>query len=577
MLSAHDTTVVRPDVELDKVNHIFIKEHFNEFIDVFKKEYIKEDNSIKSYLIFINRLKRDHKDFIDKLNSVIGEEYYREVIYCILKDIDELPLCPVCNNYNYLRNWKKGFQHTCCKKCLGRFQSTDIERNEKIRIKNKLNNPITIKQLDNLGLRYEYDDVDKNYMLIYDYCKHHKVLRIYKTQMDRIFDHGRATLCKQCNQEIYDKFNPTEEEMKTFIEEWPNFYKLHSQGLNKDTWILFYPREKKMLDLYYKNISDRDADDCEKYYCISNKLTEIPTCNHPHCTNKVKYGITAMAYFSYCDDHKYSFHSDSNFERSVRDYVESLDCSTLCNSRVLLGEQNRKREIDILLPVDNAGIECNGSYYHSSKKKEMDYHKKKFEQCKENNIHLLSIWDDLWLLKRDVCKSAINTLLGLNKIVEGYLCDVHPVYHLLMSSFVSENYMYNYKQSQYGLALFYENEPVAMITYNLSYIKIDIIHYVIKKGFDVKNAFKCLLDELHRIHSEIRTIEIEVDADFSDGTEQELAGMKYVSTSLDNWMWFRSGHRYPQDTFTEKQIEKYDLAKCYGSGLLKYRIEYPKC
>ena len=310
MVNAHDTTVVRPDVELDKVNHIFIKEHFNEFIDVFKKEYIKEDNSIKSYLIFINRLKRDHKDFIDKLNSVIGEEYYREVIYCILKDIDELPLCPVCNNYNYLRNWKKGFQHTCCKKCLGRFQSTDIERNEKIRIKNKLNNPITIKQLDNLGLRYEYDDVDKNYMLIYDYCKHHKVLRIYKTQMDRIFDHGRATLCKQCNQEIYDKFNPTEEEMKTFIEEWPTFYKLHSQGLNKDTWILFYPREKKMLDLYYKNISDRDADDCEKYYCISNKLTEIPTCNHPHCTNKVKYGITAMAYFSYCDDHKYSFHSD---------------------------------------------------------------------------------------------------------------------------------------------------------------------------------------------------------------------------------------------------------------------------
>ncbi len=69
-----------------------------------KKKYIKEDTSIKSYLISINRLKREHKDFIDKLNSVIGEEYYREVIYCILKDIDELPLCPVCNNYNYLRN-----------------------------------------------------------------------------------------------------------------------------------------------------------------------------------------------------------------------------------------------------------------------------------------------------------------------------------------------------------------------------------------------------------------------------------------------------------------------------------------
>ena len=146
-----------------------------------------------------------------------------------------------------------------------------------------------------------------------------------------------------------------------------------------------------MLDLYYKNISDRDAADCEKYYCISNKLTKLPTCNHPNCSNNTVFFQHSRCYALYCDNHKYSFHSDSNFERSLRAYVESLDCSTLCNSRVLLGEQNRKREIDILLPVDNAGIECNGSYYHSSKKKEKDYHKKKFEQCKENNIHLLSI------------------------------------------------------------------------------------------------------------------------------------------------------------------------------------------
>ena len=55
MLSAHNTNIVRPDVELDKVKHIFIKEYFNKFIDIFKKEYIKEDNSIKSYLISINR------------------------------------------------------------------------------------------------------------------------------------------------------------------------------------------------------------------------------------------------------------------------------------------------------------------------------------------------------------------------------------------------------------------------------------------------------------------------------------------------------------------------------------------
>ena len=50
-------------------------------------------------------------------------------------------------------------------------------------------------------------------------------------------------------------------------------------------------------------------------------------------------------------------------------------------------------EIDIYIPELNLGIEYNGTYWHSSKKKEKDYHQRKYNICKQNCIDLIHIFE----------------------------------------------------------------------------------------------------------------------------------------------------------------------------------------
>lgn len=70
------------------------------------------------------------------------------------------------------------------------------------------------------------------------------------------------------------------------------------------------------------------------------------------------------------------------------------------------------KEIDIYIPSLNIAIEYNGTYWHSGRfVKNEDYHHDKWNICKNNNIKLLSVWEDDWLYRRDSVESfLIRTL-----------------------------------------------------------------------------------------------------------------------------------------------------------------------
>lgn len=132
MKSLHNTNIVRDHIDINNIEHYDILNIFKDYISIFKEKYLK-NNIINSKAIFITKLEKQSPEFITLLNNYFGYEYIREVIYCILKDIHEIPRCPICNNYLYLRDFNKGFQITCSKSCLGKYQSQDKSFANKIR------------------------------------------------------------------------------------------------------------------------------------------------------------------------------------------------------------------------------------------------------------------------------------------------------------------------------------------------------------------------------------------------------------------------------------------------------------
>lgn len=73
-------------------------------------------------------------------------------------------------------------------------------------------------------------------------------------------------------------------------------------------------------------------------------------------------------------------------------------------------------ELDIYLPDLNLAFEFNGLYWHSIEQiQDINYHRKKADLANENEIFLINIWEDDWLLNKEKVKQNILNILQ-NKI-----------------------------------------------------------------------------------------------------------------------------------------------------------------
>lgn len=107
---------------------------------------------------------------------------------------------------------------------------------------------------------------------------------------------------------------------------------------------------------------------------------------------------------------KHNIKATSKVEKEVTRYVKEIYHDEIIeNDKTLIKNNNAKfLEIDIFLPKLNLGIEFNGVHWHSTFFKNMNYHKDKVEICRNKNIKLIHIYEDLWKLKKDYIKNIIK-------------------------------------------------------------------------------------------------------------------------------------------------------------------------
>src|SRR5699024_6613212 len=73
---------------------------------------------------------------------------------------------------------------------------------------------------------------------------------------------------------------------------------------------------------------------------------------------------------------------------------------------------------DIYIPSKNIAIEYNGMYWHSSHAPNTKYtrytHYKKWKQCADNGIQLITIWEDDWKNKKTLIQNMLKHKIGVN-------------------------------------------------------------------------------------------------------------------------------------------------------------------
>ena len=100
--------------------------------------------------------------------------------------------------------------------------------------------------------------------------------------------------------------------------------------------------------------------------------------------------------------------STSLAERALASSIEAMGVEVVRNSRSIISPM----EIDIYIPSHNLAIEFNGLYWHSSVHVDKNYHRNKYERCRDAGIRLLMISEDEWNERSDIVISKIRNILG---------------------------------------------------------------------------------------------------------------------------------------------------------------------
>lgn len=159
-----------------------------------------------------------------------------------------------------------------------------------------------------------------------------------------------------------------------------------------------------------------------------------------------------------CSAERLKENTTSIYEKQLGEFIESLlgPGKIQYNNREVLGNG---QELDIYIPAHNVAIEINGLYWHSSKFKPKNYHVSKSNQAEKNGIHLIQIFENEWLLARNIIESRLKQVLNIQEYtIPARKCIIKPVPTDIERQFLNANHLQGYIGSRLCYGLYYKNE-----------------------------------------------------------------------------------------------------------------------
>ncbi len=306
----------------------------------------------------------------------------------------------------------------------------------------------------------------------------------------------------------------------------------------------------------------------------------------------------------------------SEAELEIRDFLEKLIPNIIIeagNKKILKG-----REIDIYLPEYNLAIEYNGLMWHSQGKSKYDkfntpdfkatYHMRKTNQCEEQGIQLLHIFENEWLdpETKEGWKSLIANKLKVNsKKIMARKCKVVEITTKDERSLIHEFFNRNHMQGSAALgsiafALIYEDRIVSVMTFGyLRFQEIvdkdnyELIRFATRKGINVPGGASRLLKAFEKHYNPKRLISY-ANRRWSDGGLYNTLGFNNMGITTPNYFYFkpndyrlRSRHGFSKGRIEDK-LETFDpnvsgninafnngYRRIFDSGNHKFEKTYP--
>lgn len=176
-------------------------------------------------------------------------------------------------------------------------------------------------------------------------------------------------------------------------------------------------------------------------------------------------GIRKSLIQNYHDRYQWNIipkNSRSGFEDEIAKFLDQHNITYQRNNRKLIAPQ----EIDFLIEGQLA-IEFNGLYWHSeiAGEKHRLYHQQKMKACADKNVTLITIWDDEWSERTQICQSVILNLLNKNQKIPARKCTLHEVSNSEIRPFLNQNHLQGHSNASVNIVLKYQDQIVCAMTF----------------------------------------------------------------------------------------------------------------
>lgn len=260
-------------------------------------------------------------------------------------------------------------------------------------------------------------------------------------------------------------------------------------------------------------------------------------------------------------------HSSNEIE--LFEYIKSL----LPNEEIKIGDRKiiHPMEIDVYIPSKKLAFEFDGLYWHSENKiSDSKYHLKKTVLCNNKGIRLIHIFEDEWILKKDIVKSRIKSILGIsdNKI-SASKCKIKEISSKIANEFIEENHIQGSCQSKYQYGLFYKDELVSVMTFghlrkNLNgrggKNDYELLRFCNKLNTNVVGGASKLLSHFIRDYSP-ETILSYSDKRWNTGNVYKQLGFKWSHDSSPSYFYVVSNRRENRYKYRKSELVKEGYSK----------------
>ena len=249
----------------------------------------------------------------------------------------------------------------------------------------------------------------------------------------------------------------------------------------------------------------------------------------------------------------------SSGELELQEFLTQNQIDFISNDRSVLDGL----ELDILIPKLKLAIEFNGVYWHSSEKKDHQYHVKKYIQCRNAGIHLIQIFDDEWSKKKNIILSRLLHLIKKSPVIYARRCEIVEIDPKSYKTFVEEKHLQGWASASLLYGLKFNQELVAVMSFSKSrYHKsgYELVRYCSKDAV-VGGASRLFKHFVRTINP--NEIVSYANRCWSNGNLYKTIGFTDVTVDDYNtgYWYVKNNIRYHRSTFTKKR-----LVKLYGES-----------